>query len=84
MGHRAPDMDAIGAAIGILKVAQLNERKGYIVLDENDSDKGIKRLMDKVKQNEELWSHFITPDKRWNLQMMSRYLLLSIRINLLW
>lgn len=40
MGHRAPDMDAIGAAIGILKVAQLNERKGYIVLDENDSDKG--------------------------------------------
>ena len=60
MGHRAPDMDAIGAAIGILKVAQLNERKGYIVLDENDSDKGIKRLMDKVKQNEELWSHFIT------------------------
>ncbi|MBJ8110668.1 DHH family phosphoesterase [Bacillus cereus group sp. N6] len=61
MGHRAPDMDAIGAAIGILKVAQLNERKGYIVLDENDSDKGIKRLMDKVKQNEELWSHFITP-----------------------
>ena len=63
MGHRAPDMDAIGAAIGILKVAQLNERKGYIVLDENDSDKGIKRLMDKVKQNEELWSHFITPEQ---------------------
>ena len=63
MGHRAPDMDAIGAAIGILKVAQLNERKGYIVLDENDSDKGIKRLMDKVKQNEELWSRFITPEQ---------------------
>ncbi|WP_459502790.1 DHH family phosphoesterase [Bacillus sp. C1] len=63
MGHRAPDMDAIGAAIGILKVAQLNEREGYIVLDENDSDKGIKRLMDKVKQNEELWSRFITPQQ---------------------
>ncbi|MDM5191091.1 DHH family phosphoesterase [Bacillus sp. DX4.1] len=63
MGHRAPDMDAIGAAIGILKVAQLNEREGYIVLDENDSDKGIKRLMDKVKQNEDLWSRFITPEQ---------------------
>ena len=44
-------------------MAQLNERKGYIVLDENDSDKGIKRLMDKVKQNEELWSRFITPEQ---------------------
>ncbi|HDX9578777.1 TPA: DHH family phosphoesterase [Bacillus pseudomycoides] len=63
MGHRAPDMDAIGAAIGILKVAQLNEREGYIVLDENDSDKGIKRLMDEVKQHEELWSRFITPQQ---------------------
>lgn len=63
MGHRAPDMDAIGAAIGILKVAQLNEREGYIVLDENDSDKGIKRLMDEVKQHEELWARFITPQQ---------------------
>ncbi|MCP1126268.1 hypothetical protein CN326_16860 [Bacillus sp. AFS018417] len=63
MGHRAPDMDAIGAAIGILKVAQLNEREGYIVLDENDSDKGIKRLMDEVKQQGELWSRFITPQQ---------------------
>lgn len=63
MGHRAPDMDAIGASIGILKVAQLNERQGYIVLDENDSDKGIKRLIQEIKQQEELWSYFITPQQ---------------------
>ena len=29
-----PDMDAIGAAIGILKVAQVNQKEGYIVLDQ--------------------------------------------------
>ena len=32
MGHKHPDMDAIGLAIGILKVAQMNERDGYIVI----------------------------------------------------
>ena len=32
MGHKNPDMDAIGSAIGILKVAQMNEREGYIVI----------------------------------------------------
>ena len=32
MGHKNPDMDAIGASIGILKVAQMNE-EGYIVVD---------------------------------------------------
>lgn len=63
MGHRAPDMDAIGAAIGILKVTQLNDREGYIVLAENDSNQGIKRLIDKVKQHDDLWSRFITPQQ---------------------
>ena len=32
MGHKNPDMDAIGSAIGILKVAQMNDREGYIVI----------------------------------------------------
>ena len=40
MGHKSPDMDAIGASIGILKVAQANEREGYIVIDFNDIDTG--------------------------------------------
>ena len=33
MGHKNPDMDAIGSAIGIVKVAQMNEREGYIVIN---------------------------------------------------
>jgi c-di-AMP phosphodiesterase-like protein len=53
-------MDAIGAAIGILKVAELNEREGYIVLNENDLDKGVQRLVEEIKQNSDLWVHFIS------------------------
>ncbi|MDG4657568.1 DHH family phosphoesterase [Ectobacillus antri] len=67
MGHKAPDMDAIGAAIGILKVAQLNERDGYIVIDENDLDTGVKRLVEEIKHNDELWSRFISIEKALEL-----------------
>ncbi|UOY91358.1 DHH family phosphoesterase [Ectobacillus sp. JY-23] len=67
MGHKAPDMDAIGAAIGILKVAQLNERDGYIVIDENDLDTGVKRLVEEIKHNDELWSRFISIEQALEL-----------------
>ncbi|MBO9131349.1 DHH family phosphoesterase [Bacillus sp. 165] len=63
MGHRLPDMDAIGAAIGILKVAELNEKEGYIVLNENELDKGVKRLIEEIKNYPDLWARFISSEQ---------------------
>ncbi|MFD2658102.1 DHH family phosphoesterase [Gracilibacillus thailandensis] len=62
MGHKAPDMDSIGASIGVLKIAQANDVEGFIVLDEDDINTGVQRLVDEMKDSEELWSHFIDPD----------------------
>nr|WP_295972413.1 DHH family phosphoesterase [uncultured Bacillus sp.] len=67
MGHKYPDMDAIGASIGILKITQLNKQKGYIVVDPHEIDKGVQRLMDEVKKNEALYSRFITPEAALDL-----------------
>lgn len=61
MGHKNPDMDAIGAAIGIRKIAQMNQREGYIVINPSEIDKGIQRLMNEIKKNEALFSKFISP-----------------------
>ena len=59
MGHKYPDMDAIGASIGIRKAAEMNHREGYIVLDFADIDTGVKRLMEEVKAYPDLYSQFI-------------------------
>lgn len=67
MGHKYPDMDAIGAAIGILKVAQVNQKDGFIVLDPQHIDTGVKRLLEEIKKNPDLWERFITPDEALNL-----------------
>lgn len=63
MGHKSPDMDALGAAIGILNIASSNDVEGYIILDENDMLAGISRVIDKIKQEETLWKHFISPEE---------------------
>lgn len=61
MGHRLPDMDAIGAAIGVLKAAHHCDREGYIVLE--GVNPMIQRLMDEVNEYESLSQWFITPEQ---------------------
>ncbi|MDM5227992.1 DHH family phosphoesterase [Cytobacillus sp. NJ13] len=63
MGHKSPDMDAIGAAIGIQKVARLNQREGYVVVNFNELDTGVRRMMKEIEKNGELFSKFITPEQ---------------------
>lgn len=63
MGHKNPDMDAIGASIGILKVAQMNDRQGFIVFQSQETDSSVRRLMDEIKLKDSLYSCFINAEQ---------------------
>ncbi|KGX93694.1 hypothetical protein N781_00290 [Pontibacillus halophilus JSM 076056 = DSM 19796] len=63
MGHKNPDMDSIGACIGILKVAQANDKDGFIVYDPDEMNTGVQRLIEEVEEHDELWSWFVSPDQ---------------------
>jgi len=60
MGHKMPDMDAIGAAIGVMKAAQLYGREAYIVLE--GINPAIQRMMDMFKEDERLYKRFVSPE----------------------
>lgn len=62
MGHKNPDMDAIGSAIGILKMAEANTKEAYIVLEKHSKGTGIERLIEQIKTDEKLWPKFISSD----------------------
>lgn len=65
MGHKIPDMDSIGAAIGVLKAAQICNKEGYIVWEgENPS---ILRMMQQLKKHEEIYKWFISPEEAMNI-----------------
>lgn len=63
MGHQNPDMDAIGAAIGVQKIAEVNGKEGYIVLDPSDINHDVQKLMEEVENHDHLWSQFMTPEE---------------------
>ncbi|MER2169869.1 MAG: hypothetical protein ABS938_04450, partial [Psychrobacillus psychrodurans] len=63
MGHRMPDMDAIGSAVGVRKMAGMNKVEGYVVLDTNELDNSVIRLMDEIKEQPELYNRFISPEE---------------------
>ncbi|WP_174615199.1 DHH family phosphoesterase [Virgibacillus ihumii] len=63
MGHKSPDMDSVGAAIGILNIAKINGVEGYIVLDPDDIDTGVYRLIDAIREQDDLWQHFVDPEE---------------------
>jgi len=61
MGHRYPDMDSIGAAIGVLKAVHVSNKEGYIVLE--GVNPSIQKLMDTIYEDEKLNRWFITPEQ---------------------
>ncbi|WP_010308269.1 DHH family phosphoesterase [Kurthia senegalensis] len=62
MGHRMPDMDAIGASIGVRKMADMNGINGYVVMDFDNIDNSINRLMQVVREKSDLYDKFLTPE----------------------
>lgn len=65
MGHRFPDMDSIGAAIGVLKAARLFHKEGYIVLE--GLNPSIERMMHILREDENLYRSFVTPEQAMQL-----------------
>ncbi|QKS73095.1 DHH family phosphoesterase [Paenalkalicoccus suaedae] len=63
MGHKNPDMDSIGAAIGMLKIAAANGKDSYIVLDSDDVNQSVHKLLKEIQEHDDLWSQFISPEE---------------------
>ena len=67
MGHTRPDLDAIGAAIGVSRFAMMNHLDAYIVLNDSDIDPTLRRVMDAVDEKPELKERFVTSDEAWDM-----------------
>ncbi|WP_431028510.1 DHH family phosphoesterase [Lysinibacillus sp. LZ02] len=76
MGHKNPDMDSIGAAVGVRKMAEMNQIDGYVVLNFNELNGSVQRLMDEIESKSEFYDKFISPDEA--LSLMTQKSLLVI------
>ncbi|MCV3740004.1 DHH family phosphoesterase [Lentilactobacillus hilgardii] len=60
-GHTRPDMDSLGACMGIRRIAQMNNKKCWIVLDKEKVHSDIQRLLEAAKKYPEISDAIITP-----------------------
>lgn len=74
MGHRVPDLDVIGASIGVLKAADMYKVEAHIVLD--GPNPAIERLMERINKEEALLRRFISPEQA--LHLMTEHTLLVL------
>lgn len=61
MGHRFPDMDAIGSAFGMARLAKFNGKEPWIVLEKNESIPDVERVMSELVKFPELAKQIISP-----------------------
>ncbi len=67
MGHKNPDVDSIGASIGVAKIASSNDIDAKIILNESDLDDTLSRLMKEVRDHESLYNLFISSEDVWDI-----------------
>ena len=61
MGHHNPDMDSLGACLGIRRIAEMNDKECWIVVDDEHPHADIQRLMKEIDNYRTIKDHIITP-----------------------
>ncbi|EEW51957.1 DHH subfamily 1 protein [Lactobacillus iners DSM 13335] len=62
-GHKSPDLDAIGSAIGIVKIARIHGVKANVILDLSELNYDVERLIKKMQEAGVDQETFISPDE---------------------
>lgn len=59
MGHKQPDLDAIGSSLGVRRIAEMNEREAWIVVDSEDLNKDVGMLIDIAEETSDIGKYII-------------------------
>src|SRR5690606_7307598 len=62
MGHVNPDMDAIGSALGIRRIAQMNNKEAWIVVEPKQYSHDIEKLWEEIETDNQISRYIITPE----------------------
>ena len=61
MGHNHPDMDSLGASLGIRRIAQMNNKKCWVVVNPDTLHTDVQRLLKEVQEYPQDEESIITP-----------------------
>lgn len=65
MGHNYPDMDSIGSALGIARIAMMLNQDVKVVIDQNKIGNDIKNLLEEVYKFQETAKNIVSPEEAY-------------------
>lgn len=68
MGHRFPDMDALGSAFGVSCLARFNQKKAYVVINEDEIIPDVSRCLEEIHKHPELEAQIISPERAMEIK----------------
>lgn len=63
MGHRYPDMDALGSAFGVATLAKYAGKNAWIVINPNEIIPDVERCLQEIHKQENMAKYLITPEQ---------------------
>ncbi|RLK62822.1 PAS domain-containing protein [Atopobacter sp. AH10] len=59
MGHQYPDMDALGSALGIRRIAQMNNTRAYIAINHDELNNDVRKLMSEIVKDSDIAPYIV-------------------------
>lgn len=66
MGHNYPDMDSIGSALGVARIAMMLGKEAKVIIDRNKIGNDIKNLLEEISKYNETSKNIISPEEAFD------------------
>ncbi|HLR91817.1 MAG TPA: DHH family phosphoesterase, partial [Atopostipes sp.] len=63
MGHAYPDMDSIGSALGVARIAMMLGKEAKVIIDSEKIGSDIQKLLEEINKYPETAKNIITPEE---------------------
>ncbi|PRY81438.1 DHH family phosphoesterase [Alkalibacterium olivapovliticus] len=60
MGHKNPDLDAIGSSLGVARIAMMLKKTVYVVVDKDDLSHDVTKLMLEIDKHDQVRKNIIS------------------------
>lgn len=65
MGHMYPDMDSIGSALGVARIAMMLDQDCKVIIDQNEIGSDIQNLLEEIEKFKDTAKNIITPEEAY-------------------
>ncbi|GFH42968.1 DHH family phosphoesterase [Lactococcus hodotermopsidis] len=76
MGHKYPDMDALGAGVAMKIFANMNDKEAFIVYDDRQLLPDVSRAIDKLNESKDGFAHIIRMETAHQLKKPNSLLIM--------